>query len=97
MRFLAVLFFMLSVVPAYAAAIEIKAASVAYVEREIDLLWDAVDESVTAKEVADTYATKQDVEDAIKGIDTTNLITTNGGNIEGVLNVPTPSLPTGEE
>ncbi len=88
MKFLVPLLFVLAMVPAYAATDEVKAATVAYVDHEVDLLWDAVDG------VADTYATKQDVADAVDNIDTSEFITTDGGTITGVLEVPTPTLPS---
>lgn len=80
MRLFALLLLFTAVCPALAADADVKAASVAYVDRKVTVLEEDI-----RNELSDGYLTK----DAAS-----KFLTSEGGTVTGVLNVPTPTLPT---
>lgn len=80
MRLFALLLLFTAVCPALAADADVKAASVAYVDRKVTVLEEDI-----RYELSNNYLTK----DAAS-----KFLTSDGGTVTGVLNVPTPTLPT---
>lgn len=99
MRLFALLLLFTAVCPALAADTDVKAASVAYVNHEVMVLKEDIrnelsDNYLTKDAASQTYATPQDVQDAVDAVDHSDFLTSAGGTVTGVLNVPTPTLPT---
>lgn len=107
MRLFALLLLFTAVCPALAADADVKAASVAYVNHEVEDIRNELSDGYLTKEAASlTYATTQYVQDAVAAVDHSNFLTRDGStvtgvlnvtgelNVTGVLNVPTPTLPT---
>lgn len=99
MRLFLLLLLFTAVCPALAADADVKAATVAYVNHEVlslstDIRNEVEQDYLTKEEAKQTYATPQDVQDAVNAIDHSDFLTSAGGTVTGVLNVPTPTLPT---